>query len=51
MNADSDDENTIQVVPFHYPHPVTGEWTKPLDLRAPKKGEDAAQATQELDLN
>ncbi|KAL1981466.1 hypothetical protein VTN96DRAFT_2638 [Rasamsonia emersonii] len=39
-----------RVVPFHYPHPVTGAWVNPLDLRAPKKGEEAEKATKEIDI-
>jgi hypothetical protein len=43
-------EFNTQVVPFHYPHPVTGAWVSPLDLRAPKKGEDPGTATPEIDI-
>ncbi|KAL1963720.1 hypothetical protein VTN77DRAFT_7924 [Rasamsonia byssochlamydoides] len=39
-----------RVVPFHYPHPVTGSWVHSLDLRAPRKGEDPEKATPEIDI-
>ncbi|KAL1880865.1 hypothetical protein Plec18167_003400 [Paecilomyces lecythidis] len=39
-----------RVVPFHYPHPVTGVPVQPLSLRAPKLGEDAESATPEIDI-
>lgn len=33
-----------RVVPFHYPHPVTGEMVAEADLRAPPLGTDPAEA-------
>jgi hypothetical protein len=33
-----------RVVPFHYPHPVTGELVDEEDLRAPVLGTDASLA-------
>ncbi|KAL2218912.1 hypothetical protein M432DRAFT_394643 [Thermoascus aurantiacus ATCC 26904] len=39
-----------RVVPFHYPHPVTGAMVGSLDLRAPPLGEDPEKATQEIEI-
>jgi len=33
-----------RVVPFHYTHPVTGEWVDEVDLRAPLLGTDPLKA-------
>ncbi|KAL1649612.1 hypothetical protein SLS58_001669 [Diplodia intermedia] len=38
-------------VPFHYPHPVTGEEVEEDDLRAPAFGEDVATAEPALSLD
>jgi len=40
-----------RVVPFHYPHPVTGKPTKPDDLRAPKYGENVESSELPLVLD
>jgi len=40
-----------RVVPFHYPHPVTGKPTLPDDLRAPVYGEDTSTADPPLTLD
>ncbi|GME23720.1 hypothetical protein GTA08_BOTSDO13696 [Neofusicoccum parvum] len=37
-------------IPFHYPHPVTGEHVDEDDLRAPKFGEDVSTAEPALSL-
>ncbi|GAB7355505.1 hypothetical protein MBLNU459_g5994t1 [Dothideomycetes sp. NU459] len=39
-----------RVVPFHYPHPVTGKFVNELDLRAPSLGEDPNTAEPALQL-
>ncbi|PMD20852.1 hypothetical protein NA56DRAFT_704083 [Hyaloscypha hepaticicola] len=39
-----------RVVPFHYPHPVTGKQVKEDDLRAPGWGEDVSTALPALTL-
>ncbi|GAM40136.1 hypothetical protein TCE0_034r12248 [Talaromyces pinophilus] len=39
-----------RVVPFHYPHPVTGNRISDGDMRAPKYGEDASTADKPLTL-
>jgi hypothetical protein len=39
-----------RVVPFHYPHPVTGEMVKEDDLRAPEYGKDPSTALPALTL-
>lgn len=39
-----------RVVPFHYPHPVTGRRVADDDLRAPGWGEDVAGADAPLTL-
>ncbi|KAI1367779.1 SnoaL-like domain-containing protein [Xylaria arbuscula] len=39
-----------RVVPFHYPHPVTGERVTDDDLRAPNYGQDSAEAEPPLSL-
>lgn len=39
-----------RVVPFHYPHPVTGEMVKDDDLRAPMYGQDPGSALPPLTL-
>jgi hypothetical protein len=39
-----------RVVPFHYPHPVTGKQVKEDDLRAPEYGKDASTALPALTL-
>ncbi|OTA59955.1 hypothetical protein K449DRAFT_372227 [Hypoxylon sp. EC38] len=39
-----------RVVPFHYPHPVTGKQTADDDLRAPLFGKDASTAEAPLTL-
>lgn len=36
-----------RVVPFHYPHPVTGKQVQALDLRAPKLQQDPKEAKKE----
>ncbi|ETI24595.1 hypothetical protein G647_03964 [Cladophialophora carrionii CBS 160.54] len=37
-------------IPFHYPHPVTGEFVKSDDLRAPKYGEDVSTSLPPLSI-
>ena len=39
-----------RVVPFHYPHPITGKDVAEEDLRAPVVGEDAKTANPALDI-
>lgn len=39
-----------RVVPFHYPHPVTGKMVKEDDLRAPMFGEDVDKSLPPLSL-
>jgi len=39
-----------RVIPFHYPHPVTGKKINEDDLRAPQFGEDASMADEPLTL-
>lgn len=39
-----------RVIPFHYPHPVTGEKIKEDDLRAPGWGEDVSKSEPALSL-
>ena len=39
-----------RIVPFHYPHPVTGKQVKEDDLRAPGWGEDVSTALPALTL-
>jgi len=39
-----------RVVPFHYPHPVTGQMVKEDDLRAPRYGQDVSTALPPLTL-
>jgi len=39
-----------RVVPFHYPHPVTGKRVEDDDLRAPHYGHNAAEADPPLSL-
>ncbi|OAL38162.1 hypothetical protein AYO20_02614 [Fonsecaea nubica] len=39
-----------RVVPFHYPHPVTGRMVKDDDLRAPKYGEDVSTSLPPLSI-
>ncbi|KAJ2976757.1 hypothetical protein NUW58_g8006 [Xylaria curta] len=39
-----------RVVPFHYPHPVTGKRVSDDDLRAPNYGQDVAEAEAPLSL-
>jgi len=39
-----------RVVPFHYPHPVTGKQVKEDDLRAPAFGEDVSTSLPALTL-
>lgn len=39
-----------RVVPFHYPHPVTGKHVKDDDLRAPHYGQDVSTADPPLTL-
>jgi len=39
-----------KVVPFHYPHPVTGKFVAEDDLRAPKFGQDVSEAEPALSL-
>lgn len=39
-----------KVVPFHYPHPVTGEEVAEDDLRAPRYGADASTADSPLSI-
>ncbi|KAL1839254.1 hypothetical protein VTJ49DRAFT_1691 [Mycothermus thermophilus] len=39
-----------RVVPFHYPHPVTGKATAPDDLRAPVYGQDVSTSEPPLTL-
>lgn len=40
-----------RVVPFHYPHPVTGKQVASDDLRAPKYGEDVSTSLPPLSLS
>lgn len=40
-----------RVIPFHYPHPVTGRKVRDDDLRAPDYGEDASTAEKPLTLD
>jgi len=40
-----------RVVPFHYPHPVTGKMVSDSDLQAPKKGESPEKAAPPLVLD
>jgi hypothetical protein len=40
-----------RVVPFHYPHPITGEWTKDDDLRAPEFGKESETGAPALVLS
>ncbi|KKY20768.1 hypothetical protein UCRPC4_g04135 [Phaeomoniella chlamydospora] len=40
-----------RVVPFHYPHPVTGKRVAEDDLRAPRYGQDVSTAAPPLTLN
>jgi SnoaL-like domain len=40
-----------RVVPFHYTHPVTGEYTKDDDLRAPAYGKDVSNSKPPLSIN
>jgi len=39
-----------KVVPFHYPHPVTGKQVREDDLRAPKYGQPASTAEPPLNI-
>ncbi|KAI0128748.1 SnoaL-like domain-containing protein [Xylariales sp. AK1849] len=39
-----------RVIPFHYPHPVTGKRINEDDLRAPKFGQDVSTADEALSL-
>ena len=39
-----------RVVPFHYPHPVTGKQVENDDLRAPEYGKDVASSKPALSL-
>ena len=40
-----------RVIPFHYPHPVTGERINGDDLRAPKFGTDVKESEPALGLD
>lgn len=39
-----------RVIPFHYPHPVTGQQVKDDDLRAPHYGQDVSTSEPPLTL-
>ena len=39
-----------RVIPFHYPHPVTGKQVKDDDLRAPHYGQDVNTSEPPLTL-
>lgn len=39
-----------RVIPFHYKHPVTGEYVKDDDLRAPNFGKDVSTSLPALKL-
>lgn len=39
-----------RVIPFHYPHPVTGKHVKDDDLRAPHYGQDVSTSEPPLTL-